>query len=599
MIPCFDVSHLPSSASFYSAVFQPLGIHYISPDTQTAAYVASYGTSSGSLSAPVFQIRETRSSPVSVPLKLSRALFSAPSPVAVTGFRSAALRANPALLLVPGPTTTTAQSGDGHRVAVTDLDGNTMEVVYQPPPSYPPSYAGSTVRTTQSTHEEVSRILDWNYDVAASESRSRSGPSTAEPSAVTFAMTSQASQFSGNEPYTILRRSVTTSFIETSPSLHADPAAAPAPSQAPAPSPPSSSSSLQTSTVVGSILGAAVGAAAGAALTYGMLRKERARAPLQEFDGTAPTPPFQRRATFPDQYPEHHGAGRYVEVERTVEKIRYPEHYPTFPENRVPSQYMAKHSQSQAGSRDGDDLYDDARSRHSPRYQLERASTVRPSSQVAVPRAAQLMLTDYEHQSNAGSRLSIAGNSAVPRTVVPEPESYETGTYVSARSVGTQSTVRPPPPTVETELAFRSKAPSVVPSRAPTKAPSKAPTIAPSQAPANAPSRAPTVAPSRAPTKAASQAPTYVPSKAPTKAPSRAPTVVRTPTIVRAPKANPVFAYPPATRAPTYMPAANRIPAPKSGIGSSHASWEDDAVSVAPSDSISCIGSRTGRRQYH
>ncbi|KAK1584726.1 uncharacterized protein LY79DRAFT_291926 [Colletotrichum navitas] len=496
MVPYIDVSHLPSSTSFYSAILQPLGIHYISAHAQTACpdtpadtinidskrtvttpspgrlpTTVTYGTSSPP--TPVLQIREARSS--SEPLKLSRIVFSAPTPSAVTGFHSFAARANPNLQsVVP-----LGQSGDIHRAAVTDLDGNIMEVVYQPPPNYPPSYAGSTIRKTQSTTKEVSRILNWSYDVATSEpSPSMSGSVAGGPSASALAMTARSGQLPGNEPYTLLRRSVTTSVIES-----------PSRTEEPATEPTSAASGIATSTVVGSLLGAAVGAAAGAAITYGMMRKERARAPVQEFDGSAP--PFQRRATFPDQYAEPQaGHGRYVEVERTVEKIRYPEAYPALPDNRSSPQYGAKYSQVGSRTRAVDDMYDDSRSRHSSRYQLERGSSVRSRSQA--------------------------------------------------------------------------------PSRPPTVVRSKAPT---------------TVAPSRAPT----QAPTIMPSKAPTKAPSRAPTAART--------LQPVFAYPPATRAPTYMPARH-LPPPRSGIGNSHVAWEDDAVSVAPSDSISCIGSKTSRRQY-
>ncbi|GJC87329.1 hypothetical protein ColLi_10167 [Colletotrichum liriopes] len=603
MVPYIDVSHLPSSASFYSAVLQPLGIHYISADAQTASPDAdanavdtdskttittsnpsrlpttvTYGTSSPP--TPVLQIRETRNS--SEPLKLSRVVLSALSPTAVTDFHSFAVRANPNLLsgvplgqLSLSRPATINQSGDIHRATVTDLDGNTMEVVYQPPPNYPPSYTGSTVRKTQSTTKEVSRILDWNYDVAATEtSPYMSDSAAAGPSASAFTMTARSGQFPGNEPYTLLRRSVTTSVIE-SPSRREEHAATPT----------SAVNGIATSTVVGSLLGAAVGAAAGAAITYGMMRKDRARAPVQEFDGSAPA--FQRRATFPDQYAEPQaGSGRYVEVERTVEKIRYPEAYPALPDSRAPPQYMAKYSQVGSRSRAVDDMCDDTRSRHSSRYQLERGSSVRSRSQAAVPRNVPLMLTDYEHQSNAGSRHSVASRSAAPRSIVDDA-----GTYVSARSGRSQSTIRPPPPTVETILGGGSRAPSRAPTQAPSMVPSRAPTKAPSRPPTVVRSRAPTtVAPSRAPSRAPTQAPTIVPSKAPTRAPSRAPTAVRT--------SQPVFAYPPATRAPTYV-SARHLPPPRSGTGSSHAAWEDDAVSVAPSDSISCIGSKTSRRQYH
>ncbi|KAJ4308763.1 hypothetical protein N0V84_011912 [Fusarium piperis] len=49
------------------------------------------------------------------------------------------------------------------------------------------------------------------------------------------------------------------------------------------------------------------------------------------------------------------------------------------------------------------------------------------------------------------------------------------------------------------------------------------------------------------------------------------------------------------SKSQSYM-SAKDIALPMSGVGSSHAAWEDDVVSVAPSDSISCIGSKMSRR---
>ncbi|TDZ28744.1 hypothetical protein C8035_v008524 [Colletotrichum spinosum] len=604
MIPYFDVSHLPSSASFYSAIFQPLGIHYISTGTQTAGgdprTTIAFGTSS--TATPVFQIREARST-TTEPLKLSRAVFSAKSPTAVTDFHACALRANPASHPLPlgsvfRPAT---PSGDTHRASATDLDGNIMEVVYQAPPSYPFSHFESTFRETQD-QDGTSRILHWNYGVAGSETSSTA----------LLAMNARSGHLAGHEPYTLLRRSVTTSVIESPSAFRESTASAAAAAvDPPLPSPASATASavsngLQTGTVVGSLLGAAVGVAAGAALTYGMMKKERAQVPLQEFDprgsgsgsGSVTAPSFQRRATFPDQYADPRAApGRYVEVERTVEKIRYPEAYPTPHESRASPHHMAKYNQVGARSRALDDLDDDGRSRHSSRYQLERGSSVHPRSQATVLRAAPLMLTDHEHQSSVGSRHSVAGRSAVPRSAIGlDPNTFETGTYISARSVMSQSTVRPPPPTVETELAFRSNAPSRAPTQAPTVVPSRAPTKAPSRAPTVAESRASTKAPSRGPSTTPSHAPSYAPSKVPSMAPTRAPSYTNT--AVRVANTNPVFAYPPATRAPTYV-SAHKVAVPRSGVGSRQTNWEDDAISVAPSDSISCIGSRTSRRQYH
>jgi hypothetical protein len=51
-------------------------------------------------------------------------------------------------------------------------------------------------------------------------------------------------------------------------------------------------------------------------------------------------------------------------------------------------------------------------------------------------------------------------------------------------------------------------------------------------------------------------------------------------------------------RAGSYT-SARRIPLPPSGVGSSRAGWDNDLESVAPSDSISCVGSsRRSSRHY-
>ncbi|KAF4453537.1 hypothetical protein F53441_3783 [Fusarium austroafricanum] len=49
------------------------------------------------------------------------------------------------------------------------------------------------------------------------------------------------------------------------------------------------------------------------------------------------------------------------------------------------------------------------------------------------------------------------------------------------------------------------------------------------------------------------------------------------------------------SKAQSYISAKN-VSLPMSGVGSSHADWDDDMVSVAPSDSISCVGIKPSRR---
>jgi hypothetical protein len=521
MLPFLDVSHLPSSASFYAAVLQPLGLRYISGHgTSSELSQASLSFSPqlaityGTLSppTPVLQIREA---PQSLePLKPSHIVFSAPSPKAVADFQASALRANPSLLATTNPTlslrpsTEPAEAVDSGetRARITDFDGNIMEVAYLPPPQYPSRYNGSTIRRTQSTEDEVSRILHWNYAVATSlpahSTTSRPAPS-ARPS---LAMARRPGRFPDDEPpYTVIRRSVTTSTIE--------------------PSPRQNSSGLSTGAVVGAILGvAAAGAAIGAATTYTMLKSERARAPRQEFDA----PVLPRRSTFPEPYGmDRHG--RYVEVERTVEKIRYPEDYaPRAAEHRSPPQYMARYSQiGTTRGRELEDVYDDSRSRHSSRFKLGRSQSVRSRSETPAERAP-LLLTEGEHRSHVSSRHTVHSKPIHQRPVVD----LERDSYVSARSHRSSSTARPPPPPLrptQSELVSRSKAPS----------------------------RATTVM-------VASHSPSVFP--------------------------------PNASRSHSIM-SARKVALPPSAIGSSHADWDDDEGSVAPSDSISCVGG--GSRSSH
>jgi hypothetical protein len=51
------------------------------------------------------------------------------------------------------------------------------------------------------------------------------------------------------------------------------------------------------------------------------------------------------------------------------------------------------------------------------------------------------------------------------------------------------------------------------------------------------------------------------------------------------------------SRGNSYIPARNE-PLPASRVGRSRADWDDDADSIAPSDSVSCIGSRRSGRSY-
>ncbi|KAB5518791.1 hypothetical protein GE09DRAFT_1044693 [Coniochaeta sp. 2T2.1] len=498
MLPFLEVAHLASSSSFYSAVLQPLGLRYIpdprsestEPSSSPAGPYITYGLPVPP--TPILQLRQVGNP------KPSRIVLTAQSPAAVAEFHRRALRANPGSV----PPSDTREE---EHATVTDFDGNTMELVYRPPPSdHSSRYGGSTVRKTQSTSAEANRILNWNYGVAASS----------PPSVIRSRVPTTPAYAQDDEPYRTLRRAVTTTSVVYDPT----------------PLPRQPSNSLSAGAVVGTLLGVAAGAAAGAAITYSMVKNDRARAPQQEFD----VPVFTRRSTFPD-------APRYVEVERTVEKVRYPEDY--LPADSRPRQpeYIARYSQvggnTKGSPRELEDQYDDTRSRHSSRHSLT-GGTVRTRSEAATARRP-LLLTETEHRSYVGpSSSSKYGNTPpITRSTVQRSHTFDVSdrdSYASARSQRTRSTIRPPP-----VPAALSAAPHAARSRAGSRA---------------------TTTTIKVPNPGHSSARSY-------------------------------------GRAGSYVSARN-VPLPASAVGSSHADWDDDS-SVVPDDSISCVGSRRSGRSYH
>lgn len=507
MLPFLEVAHLPSSSSFYSAILQPLGLRYIS-DPDSASPSAGSGpciTYGASLPAvPVLQLRQVRNP------KPSTIVLSAQSPTAVTDFHRYALRANPGV--VPPAFQPGADPAETRQscAKVVDFDGNIMEVVYRPPPSEHGSrYGGSTVRKTQSTSAEASRILDWNYGVAVSS-----------PATVIRSREPASRHAQDEEPYRGLRRAVTTSSIVY---------------DAPT-SPRQNSGGLSTGAVVSTLLGVAAGAAAGAALTYSMVKNDRARAAQQD----ANAPPFTRRSTFPNAPSATGRSPRYVEVERTVQEVRYPQDYAPVDCRRSPPEYIARYSQvgsNRGAMREVEDLPDDMRSRHS-----RTSGSVRTRSEAATARRP-LLLTEVAHPSYAGSSFSKHGSTPPITRPSTQQRSHtfdgsDRESHASARSQRTHSTVRPAPAPVAASLAS---------------------------------------SPHAARSRTASRVSTST-----VKPPSRA-SVPRTHSF---------------GRAGSYLSARN-VPLPASAVGSSHAGWDDDNRSIAPEDSISCVGSRRSEYSHH
>lgn len=538
MLPFLEVSNLAASSSFYSTVTHPLGLRYISAASPSPDLLGSpsivYGIAS-SPPVPVFELRQVRPT-ADRPLKLSRVVFSAASPGAVREFRALVQRIKavdsgaigfgdyPELEEQAFGAELVQQSNSGSGPAETDLDGNIikMEVVYVPPvQDYPEWYDGPTVRKTQSTQSEASRILHWNYDVAADSAASMSFAPLA-PASPSLVSPREPGRY--EERPSLLRRSVTTTTTLLEPT---DPAESL--SQSP------SQSSRGLSAVGAALMGVAAGAALGAGITY--MRGSRDFEP----------PMAQRRSTFPRQYSD--SRSRRDDGASVADR-------------RPPPTLLTRHSYSQApsaGNRDAGVDYDDARSRHSSRSRPAGTPSVRTRSELSTSRKP-LLLTDVEGRSHASSRSSARtaemedilgpGNprptssrySTTSRSSKHPPSVRRSSTYdgpvvdsyscVSAGSYRTQSTIRPPPAPQPQNV-----------SRPLSKAPSKAP------------------------------------SKAAVPASSRGSAVTAWPS----------------GRAESYV-SARRVPLPASGVGTSYV--DDDLESLAPSDSISCVGSRRSERLY-
>ncbi|KAK4452110.1 hypothetical protein QBC34DRAFT_40528 [Podospora aff. communis PSN243] len=533
-LPFLEVAHLASSSSFYSSVIQPLGLSYLSTDDGPFPSIV-YGDRRAR--SPLFELRQIRASR-DRPLKPSHIVLSAPSADAADDAYESALRATPESqersrhhprdpFQQDCSVTRDITPGGKTQVHIIDFDGNSMEIVYRPPPEYDPYYGGPTVRRTQSTPKEASRIMDWSYGIAITEMPS--GPKSGASS-----RTAGRRPYSGHpseEPYSSLKRSITDGTL-----VHE-----------PLPSPRQNSTGFSTGTVVGTLLGVAAGAALGGVITYSKVKADRSRQPRQEFDA----PGISRRSTFPAPDPYADRKSRYVDVERTVEKGRYPDDYAPVADYRPAPDYIARYSQAGVPrSREVEDVdYEERRSRHSA--SRSRASTRHRSE--GPSNRSPLLLEEMEHRSQASSSRTSRHPPIVQRSYTYDAP--ERDSFVSARSHRSSTTARgPPQPGQSVPLSSRSRSGSRITTT----------TVKVGGSPDG-------------------RAGTYVSARGVPLPPS---------TYVGA-RGVPL---PPST----YV-QAREVPLPRSKAGRSRSGWddEDDNDSVAPSDSISCVGSRRSGRAYH
>ncbi|KAI0798314.1 hypothetical protein GGR55DRAFT_559465 [Xylaria sp. FL0064] len=486
-LPYVQVKDLPPSASFYSAVTQPLGLRF----TSAGASSIVFGNPD-----PTFEVKTGVNAP-----QPTRMVLSVSSPSVVSAFHAAARRANS-----KGNSNILIKEDDGiggeTRATATDLEGNVMEVIYLP-----------------STAKQATRILDWNLDVTTSAmGAARSVVNSISPSRPGLATLIPSTD---DETYRIIRRSFTTSTVESSPPQE------------------QSSKGLSTGAMV---LGAVAAGALGAGVAYAFIKKERNRAPRQEFDA----PPFQRRATYPEPHPDHQP--RYVELERTIEKVRYPEQYP--PGSNAYPQPTYTTQRPQPSSVPVEEV-DDRPSRHSPGARTRDRSDGSPRKP--------LMITETEHKSNVGSEQPDP-----PRPFAETEQGSQTGSRhaTNAKSQLHAELFKRRNPVSSKALSEAPDARSHVSSRSRRGDDDRR---------SHASSRHSTVRPPRKP-----DAETYVSART-----EKSATTVRpSKTQSKAP-----------SRAASYVSAREKPSQPKED------DWEelvddDDKASVAPSDSISCVGER-------
>ncbi|KAI1103031.1 hypothetical protein F4804DRAFT_311332 [Jackrogersella minutella] len=127
-VPFVEVRDLPSAASFYSAITQPLKLRYMSANASSIVF----GDTTSSSPKAVLEVKRVFTG---TPIRPSRVVLSAQSPSVISAFRAAALRADPDLVV----------DWDGKsRAEITDYDGNRIEVVYSGD-GYSSKHRGSTV----------------------------------------------------------------------------------------------------------------------------------------------------------------------------------------------------------------------------------------------------------------------------------------------------------------------------------------------------------------------------------------------------------------------------------------------------------------------
>ncbi|KAG4435188.1 hypothetical protein IFR05_009327 [Cadophora sp. M221] len=438
--PLIQVSHLASAASFYGALTQPLGLQFlsatpISPACLHFGYVQQ--SSSGPRKITVFTVSQAAHP------RLSHITLSAPSPKAVYDFHGKSQLLNPDR---GRGENSFDQDDDEERSLTRDFDGNMIEAVYSTRVSQGGA-RGTPAIEPAGLDKESKRVLEWQQDVARSISGSEA-PRSQAGSQVSYRGEEQAgpgtfrradtfpTDFGRERPMRLVRReTVTTEHYSQAERERERKEAA--------------SGGISGKAVIGTLLGAA----AGAAFAYAMTRSEspptstnttrRASAPqythepirMEDRERVIETRTIPARSYVSERARERDVQPRYVQYTIAAPPARIAAQ-PELARIEERSHVSTRSRRSSGKEREGSEV--------SKRY--ERPLTILPAPSRNRSPASHVSHRSRKSGSGSGSGSSVERErrreSPRDRDVEREAESE----YMSARSHHSASTVKPAVP---------------------------------------------------------------------------------------------------------------------------------------------------------
>ncbi|RDL33903.1 uncharacterized protein BP5553_08271 [Venustampulla echinocandica] len=432
--PVIEVSHLPSAASFYAAITQPLGLQFLftsPPGSPTCLYfgtVTDIGTSS-----PRKDVVFSLSQSVAAIPRLSHIDLSAASSKAALEFYKKSQLYN------KGSKHNSLEHNreDGSETIIArtaDFDGNMIQTAYS---SRGGPRRGPSVIEMPGPEKESRRVLEWQEDVArsisgAAEEQSQVSGSTyrgppAGPGTFRRSDTFPAAKV-------VHRETVTTESYRRH---HGDA--------------PERSSSGGGGISGKALIGTLLGAAAGAAVAYAMVRSEspervstvpaggsgRAVSYVEGYRAPASSYTHQRRDNVVERIP-----ARSLVSERDTQNIQ-PRYVAQYTIAAPPQEHLERIDErsyiSHQPSRSGRSVAQSSRARsrsqeHESRY--ERPLQILPAAPTPRSRSP---VSHVSHRSRK-SKTSNSGSRSHYESVRENPDA---ASYHSARSTRTESTIKP------------------------------------------------------------------------------------------------------------------------------------------------------------